>query len=107
MKLKRVAVTNHARLADFEIEVRDHLVLVGPNDVGKSSVLRLLDLLLGASVARLYADIIAADLRDPSAGLVVEATLGELTDVEQALFPDETTVDPDDASYSLLVRLEV
>ena len=46
MRLTRIKVENHKRLADLEIEVRDHLVLVGANDVGKSSLLRCLDLLL-------------------------------------------------------------
>ena len=54
MRLTRFKVENHRRLADLDIEVRDHLVLVGANDVGKSSLLRCLDLLLGASTAQLY-----------------------------------------------------
>ncbi|MCT2985396.1 AAA family ATPase [Propionibacterium freudenreichii] len=44
MKLSRFKVENHERLEDFDIEVRDHLVLVGANDVGKSSLLRCLDI---------------------------------------------------------------
>jgi putative ATP-dependent endonuclease of OLD family len=40
MRLTRLAITNHGRLQDVELEVRQHLVLDGPNDVGKSSVLR-------------------------------------------------------------------
>ena len=54
MRLTRFKVENHRRLADLDIEVRDHLVLVGANDVGKSSLLRCLDLLLGASTCLLY-----------------------------------------------------
>lgn len=46
MRLTRLEIRNHSRIADTEIEVRDHLVLVGPNDVGKSSLLRCLDFLL-------------------------------------------------------------
>ena len=46
MRLTRLKVENHKRLADLDIVVRDHLVLVGANDVGKSSLLRCLDLLL-------------------------------------------------------------
>lgn len=42
MRLTRFKVENHRRLADLDIEVRDHLVLVGANDVGKSSLLRCL-----------------------------------------------------------------
>lgn len=54
MRLTAIRVTNHSRLADLSLEVRAHLVLVGPNDVGKSSLLRCLDLLLAASVASLW-----------------------------------------------------
>jgi putative ATP-dependent endonuclease of the OLD family len=59
MRLRSVQVENHGRLRDAVVEVRGHLVLVGPNDVGKSSLIRCLDLLLGASVAQLYARISA------------------------------------------------
>lgn len=44
MRLTRIKIENYSRLASTEIEVREHLVLVGPNDVGKSSLLRCLDL---------------------------------------------------------------
>ena len=37
MRLTRIAVRNHSRLQDLQLEVRDHLVVVGPNDAGKSS----------------------------------------------------------------------
>lgn len=57
MKLTRLKIENHRRLNDLDIEVRDHLVLVGANDVGKSSLLRCMDLLLGASTAQLYSHI--------------------------------------------------
>jgi putative ATP-dependent endonuclease of OLD family len=70
MRLTRFAVTNHSRLADLDIEVRKHLVLVGPNDVGKSSLLRCMDLLFGASTAQVYAWLIPDDLRDQSQPLV-------------------------------------
>jgi putative ATP-dependent endonuclease of OLD family len=92
VRLASVRFENHRRLRDAAIEVRGHLVLVGPNDVGKSSVIRCLDLLLGASVAQLYARISVADFRDPAAPLVVEAVLSDFTDHEKALFADQITV---------------
>jgi len=55
MKLRAIEVRNHSRLRDAEFEVREHLVLIGPNDAGKSSLIRCLDFLLGASTAQLYA----------------------------------------------------
>jgi putative ATP-dependent endonuclease of OLD family len=92
MKLTRVQVQNHSRIVDVEIEVRDHLVLVGANDVGKSSMLRCLQLILGASTAQLYAQITAEDFRDPESEFVVEVELADFSDDEKAAFPDEIDV---------------
>lgn len=105
MKLTGVTVSNHSRLKDLDLEVRHHLVLVGPNDVGKSSFLRCLDLLLGASTAQLYSWITPADLRDDAVPLVVEARLAFFTSDDEALFPDEINVDAS-KDKSLTVRLE-
>lgn len=105
MRLSRLKIENHRRLVDFEIELRDHLVLVGANDVGKSSLLRCLDLSLGASTARLYSHISADDFRDTDQPFVIETTLVDFTDVDKALFPDEIRVDPATNSSRLVVRL--
>lgn len=106
MRLVRLKVENHKRLADFEIEVRGHLVIVGANDVGKSSLLRCLDLLLGASTAQLYSRISTDDFRDRDQPFVIEAILEDFSDVDKSLFPDEIRIDPDTNCASLLVRLE-
>jgi putative ATP-dependent endonuclease of the OLD family len=106
VRLKRVRVENHGRLQDVAIEVREHLVLVGPNDVGKSSLIRCLDLLLGASIAQLYARLSVADFRDSGQPLVLEAALGDFSEQEKALFADEITVDPLTGDLSLVIRLE-
>lgn len=105
MKLTNISVSNHSRLQDLALEVRRHLVLVGPNDVGKSSLLRCLDLVLGATTAQMYLWISPADLRDEAAPLVVEARLVDFTTDDEALFPDEINVD-DDNNKSIILRLE-
>lgn len=105
MRLTRLQVHNHSRLLDLEIEVRDHLVFVGANDVGKSSLLRCLDLLLGASTAQLYSYIASDDFRDREQPLVIEADLAGFTDDDKALFPDEITIDPAGGEPTLTVRL--
>ncbi len=106
MKLRAIGIWNHSRLQDAEVEVREHLVLVGPNDVGKSSLIRCLDFLLGASTAQLYARLGAADFRDPEKPFIVQAVFGCLGDQDKALFPDEITVDPVTGTRSLTLRLE-
>jgi putative ATP-dependent endonuclease of OLD family len=107
MKLVRIGVRNHARLQDLDLEVREHLVLVGANDVGKSSLLRCLDLLLGSPASQLYGRISADDIRDPAVPFAVEATLSDLTPDEDAQFPDEVQVDPASGDKTLMIRLEV
>ncbi|OAN29066.1 ATP-dependent endonuclease [Plantibacter sp. H53] len=107
MKLSRLKVENYKRLQDLDIEVRDHLVLVGANDVGKSSLLRCLDLVLGASTAQLYSNLGVDDLRDAAQPLVVEVMLVDFSSDEQALFADEIEVDAQTGNLSLLVRLTV
>lgn len=105
MKLSSFKIENHSRLADCTLEVRKHLVIVGPNDVGKSSLLRCLDLLLGASSAALYGRIDATDFRDKSLPFVVEATLTDLKADDFALFPDEIYVNPVTGDRHLRVQL--
>jgi ATPase subunit of ABC transporter with duplicated ATPase domains len=75
MRLTRITIVNHSRLFDTELEIRGHVVLVGPNDVGKSSLLRCLDLVLGASTAQLYQRVVLEDFRDHDQPLVIEAEL--------------------------------
>lgn len=94
MRLTRVVIKNHSRLAETDIEVRGHLILVGPNDVGKSSLLRCLDLLLGASTAQMYSRVSADDFRDEGEPFIIETTIADLDAEDQAAFPDEITVNP-------------
>lgn len=105
MKLTRLHVQNHSRIADVAIDIRDHLVLVGANDVGKSSVLRCLQLVLGASTAQLYAQITGEDFRDADDEFVVEVELVDFSDEEKAAFPDEIDVDANTGRATLTLRL--
>lgn len=45
MRVCHIEIRNVARFPDLSLEVRDHLVLVGVNDVGKTSPLDGLNLL--------------------------------------------------------------
>ena len=107
MKLTGIRLRNHARLQDCDLEVREHMVLVGANDVGKSSLLRCLDLVLGTPAAQLYARVTTEDIRDPASPFAAEVTLGDLTPDEEAAFPDEVRVDPGTEAKTLTIRLEV
>jgi putative ATP-dependent endonuclease of OLD family len=105
MRISRLSVRNHSRPEDFEMQVRSHLVLAGPNDVGKSSVLRCLDLVLGASTAQLYQQISPSDFREPGETLVIEADLADFQEFARANFPDEIQVVPDTGSSYSTLRL--
>jgi putative ATP-dependent endonuclease of OLD family len=105
MHLTKIIVANHSRLVDAQLEVRGHMVLVGPNDVGKSSLLRCLDLLLGASTAQLYQRIVPEDFRDLEQPLVMEAEFADFSALDEALFPDEIAVDPSTGAKHLTIRL--
>ncbi|UUU38718.1 ATP-dependent nuclease [Streptomyces sp. NBC_00162] len=100
-------VINYARLQDLDIEVRKHLVIVGANDVGKTSLLRMLNLTLGATLGQLYQGLSRADLRDQDQPLTVEAVLADFSSIESALFHREIDIDAFSGAMSLTVRLDV
>ena len=106
MKLSRFAITNHGVLEDTSVEVRDHLCIIGANDVGKSSLLRLLNLLLGATVQQLYAALSPSDLREADEALVVTADLTDLSPEEAGSFPYEVHFDGAEPA-KLTIELEV
>lgn len=89
MRLSRFSVANHAVLEAMSVEVRDHLCIVGANDVGKSSLLRLLNLLLGATVQQLYTALMPRDLRNADEALLVTADFTDLSQEEAGSFPYE------------------
>ena len=106
MRLARIKVANHRRLNDVDIQLRDHVVLIGPNDVGKTSLLRIVNLILG-STAQLYQNLSAIDIRDTGSPLTAAAVFVEFCDSERALFPREIDVDPHSRQETLEVQLEV
>lgn len=106
MRLDSVTVSNYKRLKDLDLDVRGHLVIIGANDVGKTSLLRLLNLIFGPT-AQLFHQLSVSDLRDSDVPLVARVVFCDFTDAERALFHREIDLDPDDESETLEVRLEV
>lgn len=107
MRLSRVSIANHSRIQDLSIELRRHAVIVGANDVGKSSILRMLNLLLGSSTAGLYQTLTPGDLRYSDQALVVDAMWTDFSDENRRVFPDEITIADDQVSEHLWVRMVV
>jgi putative ATP-dependent endonuclease of OLD family len=107
VRISALAITNHSRIPDLKLIIRQHAVIVGANDVGKSSILRLLNLTLGASTAALYQRLSKTDLGGAEGPLVVDVTLADFTDEERTLFTSEIHVADDGTTESLWVQLTV
>ena len=103
MKIRDFTWSNYRRLPDGNLQVRDHLVLVGPNDTGKSSIVRALNMCLGMAHAQLMAAVSARDFTDQALPLTFTVTLSGIEDDDRAAFPDEITVGRPDV---LVVALE-
>jgi len=107
VRISRLRIANHSRIADLALDIRTHAVIVGANDVGKSSILRMLNLTLGVTTGQLYQQLTLADLRDPELELTCEVIMDSLTDAERTLFPNEIDIDPNDMSETLPIMLTV
>ncbi|WP_394217110.1 ATP-dependent endonuclease [Brachybacterium vulturis] len=107
MRLSRLAIINHSRIQNLDLEVRRHAVIVGANDVGKSSILRMLNLLLGTSTAGLYQALKPSDLRDPDQPLVVNACWSDFTEKNRRSFPSEISIAADQTGEYLWVQMMV
>ena len=107
MRISRIAISNHSRVGDLDLEVRRHAVIVGANDVGKSSILRMLHSVLGSSTASLYQSLSPSDIRDPAHPLVVDIYWHDFTDADRAPFHAEISVADDEETESLWVQMSV
>lgn len=90
IKITQLSWTNFRSLQDGSVIVRDHLVLVGPNTSGKSSLLAIAALTLGSPAEQPTVSV--HDFCDPTLPLELEATLIGLDDIDRGAFPDEVTV---------------
>ncbi len=107
MRLSKVEISNHSRIQDLNLALRRHAVIVGANDVGKSSILRMLNLLLGTSTSGLYQALKPSDLRDREQPLVVNALWTNLTEENRRPFPSEISIGDDHVTEYLWVQMRV
>jgi putative ATP-dependent endonuclease of the OLD family len=107
VRIDKLKISNYSRIGDLALDIRGHAVIVGANDVGKTSLLRLLNLVLGATTGQLYQQLSLEDLRDTATDLRVEVRLIEFDDADRALFPREISIDESDKSESLWIELTV
>ena len=84
MRMTRVRISNYRSIREMTIECSPHLVLVGPNNHGKSNVLAAIEFALSSSKPD-SSDFFRCD-DDCPCDLWVEITFGELTDQELTTF---------------------
>lgn len=94
MRLSRIEWSNFRRLPDSAIDLRSHLVLIGPNDVGKSSILRAVHLCVGVTGAQLGTAIQERDFTNTELPLELMLTFSDLDSEERIAFPDEIDLGP-------------
>jgi putative ATP-dependent endonuclease of OLD family len=104
MRVSRLKIANCSAVTDLDIAVSEHLVIVGPNSCGKSTMLRLIDAAIGVPVRRLRMSLRRGLLRDDETPLVVQVTFAALTADDRAAFPDEVEVLAD-GTTTLTVRV--
>ena len=104
MRVSRLTIANCSAVTDIDIAVGEHLVIVGPNSCGKSTVLRLVDAAIGVPVRRLRMALRRGLIRDDELPLTVQVTFAALTADDSAAFPDEIEASAD-GTTTLTVRL--
>lgn len=108
MRISRMKVSNHSRIQDLDLAIRRHAVIVGANDVGKSSILRLLNLALGTPTSSLYQSLSPDDLRNIEEPLLLDVYWSLFTDDrDRAPFPSEISISEDQESESMWIQLRV
>jgi len=85
MRIRHLEIHNYRSIRDVEIEVPNMLVLLGPNNHGKSNILGALEFGLSTS-AKPVADDLCAFREAGESDLWIEMTFEELTAQEQTTF---------------------
>lgn len=80
MKLRHFKIENFRCLRAFEIDFDDFSILIGANNIGKSTVLRALDLFLSGTVRGINKDFFCN--RETALPMILTATFEHLTDEE-------------------------
>lgn len=94
MKLRQLRIRNYRSIRHAALEVPDMLILIGPNNHGKSNILRAIEFGLSTSAKPEPEDFFACR-EDGDGELWVEMTFEDLTDQERRTF--EKYLDPNQA----------
>lgn len=83
MRLCRIHVKNYRAIDELTMEVAQHTVLLGPNGVGKSCLLKAIDKFFAKSPAITVEDFHNKNVTDP---IEITLTFSDFTDEEKARF---------------------
>jgi|GEM_PF-888468 len=101
MRIVGISSENLRRIPDFSVPTGKHLILVGPNDSGKTSIMRWISLTLSGE--GLHDKVLLSDFTDASRPIQFDVALGELSPDEEIQFADE--IDRTSTRPRLRVRL--
>jgi putative ATP-dependent endonuclease of OLD family len=79
MRLSRVRIRNYRCIEDLAVDFDEVTALIGPNDAGKSSVLRALDWCLNGTAGDLTEDDVSTYASPEDRAIEVEVTFADLT----------------------------
>ena len=94
MLLQKAIIVNFRNLENVTIPFERFSALVGPNNIGKSSILQALEFIFAQTNAR-NVQISKADFLDPSKPIVIDAILGDINSEDAAAFyHDDGLINP-------------
>ena len=85
MRISRVSISNFRSIRELELELEPYVVIIGPNNHGKSNILKALEFALTPSY-RLSPDDFFRYSNERKSELYVEITFTELTEQEKRTF---------------------
>jgi predicted ATP-dependent endonuclease of OLD family len=94
MRLQEAIIRNYRNLENVSVPFELFSALVGPNNIGKSSILQSLDYVFSQTNAR-NVQISKADFFDPSIPIIIDVILGDINEDDAAIFyHDDGIINP-------------
>jgi len=101
MLLEKVRIQNFRNMKDVTVPLGRFAVMVGPNNIGKTSILQALEYVF-APVSIRNIPITKTDFLDPSKSIVIDIWFNKINDNDKAVFyHDEGLINPKDDSIHI------
>lgn len=94
MRLQEAIIRNYRNLENISVPFERFSALVGPNNIGKSSILQSLEYVFSQTNAR-NVQISKADFLDPSKPIIIDVIMGDINEDDAAVFyHDDGIINP-------------